>query len=160
MQGADQLERRLLGEHDHTIDGIERREEPGALGRGDVGPVAAFSQPPRRRVVIHSHDQRLTLGARRFEEGDVPDVQHVEHAIGEHDRTSLRRPPRGGGASRPDLARGVQSGSVALGCRWKVCTKSGSFTVSAYSVSIVIWRGLAERVIWRLLDASSGSPIS
>ena len=64
--------------------GLPRRSRPWRTGR----PRRALSlQPFRRLVAVDSHDQRPTQGTRGLQEPQVTDVEQVEDAVGEDNRS-------------------------------------------------------------------------
>src|SRR6266571_9402577 len=65
-EALDQRERRLLVEQHDTVDAGESGEQAGTLLPGHDGAIRPLSQASHRRVAVHTHDQRPTLGARRF----------------------------------------------------------------------------------------------
>src|SRR2546430_13391082 len=58
------LFRSLLVEQHDTVDAGEGGEQAGPLLPGHDGAIRPLSQASHRRVAVHTHDQRPTLGAR------------------------------------------------------------------------------------------------
>ena len=67
---VDELERSILGERNHEIDALERREHVSALGLGPDGTRRAF-QAADRRVSVHTDNERIPSGARGCQQVDV-----------------------------------------------------------------------------------------
>ena len=90
-QGADQLERRVLGERDDIIDAGQRGQDLQPLGQGEDRPLVPF-QPPHRSVVVDADDQQAALAAGELQQLDMAGMEQVEDAVGEDDRFVLARP--------------------------------------------------------------------
>ena len=81
---CDQVQGRVLVEHDDQVDeGIERKHV-GPLVLGDIGPGGAL-EPPDRGVGVQSQDEEIALAAGELQEVGVAIVEDVEAAVGEDD---------------------------------------------------------------------------
>src|SRR5436309_1377638 len=129
-EALDQRERRLLVEQHDTVDAGEGGEQAGPLLPGHDGAIRPLPQASHRRVAVHTHDERPTLGARRFEQRHVPHVEQVEHAVRERDRTALPLAPPGRVAGRPHRLAGahVTESSSRVAPRRSVQCSSGGVT--------------------------------
>src|SRR3989449_990124 len=137
-EALDQRERRLLVEQYDAVDAGEGGEQAGPLRPGHDGAVRPLSQASHRRVAVHTHDERPTLGARRFEQRHVPHVEQVEHAVREHDRTTLPLAPPGRVAGRAHLlagAHGTESSSRVAPRRSVQCSSGGVTSVVAITTN-------------------------
>ena len=70
----DQLERRVLLEHDDRVDHRERREHVRALGVVRTGRVGPLSRS-HGRVAVHADDERVALATRGEQHVDVPGME-------------------------------------------------------------------------------------
>jgi hypothetical protein len=68
---ADQLERRVLIEHDDRVNGLEGGEHVAPLRVASQRPLRAL-QAPRRRVAIETHDECIAKAPGADEEVDMP----------------------------------------------------------------------------------------
>src|SRR5207248_2133700 len=80
----DELEGRVLLEHDDGVDGLERGEHVGALGLA-AHRTARPLQAPNGCVAVQPDDERVTGAACAHEHVDVTRMQQVEDAVREHD---------------------------------------------------------------------------
>src|SRR2546427_7238616 len=137
-EALDQRERRLLVEQYDAVDAGEGGEQAGPLRPGHDGAVGRLPQASHRRVAVHTHDERPTLGARRFEQRHVPHVEQVEHAVREHDRTALPLAPPGRVAGRAHLLAGAhetESSSRVAPKRSVHCRRGGGTSVVAITTN-------------------------
>ena len=94
VERNDEVDRRERGEHGHPVgERIERT-------------VVALAEAPHRIVGIDGDHQRRAQCARLVEIGDVAAMQHVEHAVGEHERPRQPRDALERVSRRRDL-RGI-----------------------------------------------------
>jgi len=117
-QRGDEGPRGVGVEQHDAVDAAERREQAGAVRARHDGAVPALPEPAHGGVAVHADHERRALGTRGLQQAHVPDVQQVEHAVGEHDGAALALPPRGGlvgGAELGGSIQGSYSGWVALG---------------------------------------------
>ena len=103
-----------------TVTGRAVDFERGVALCQQLQPRILVVEPADGGVAVDPDHERVTLAPGGLEQLDVARVEQVEDAVGEHDRTGLRRAPTHGGVPRPDLGSGTQSGSVALGWNLKV----------------------------------------
>src|SRR5262249_21640810 len=84
-----------LGEEHDPVHARERREDFGALARGN-DRAARSLVAAHARVGVDGDDQAIAVAARLLEAPHVADVQQVEAAVGEDDAfaAALRRAPR------------------------------------------------------------------
>ena len=92
---------RFRKDHD-KIDRAESGQELRAVLGGKNRPALPL-HPSHAGIVIDSHDEHVGLPRCAFQVADVPDVQEVETATGERDRTS--GPTQVGGASNQLVSR-------------------------------------------------------
>src|SRR5512146_1524644 len=98
----DELERRILLELDDRVDHLERRQNIAPFGRRAHRSRWAF-EPADRVVAIHPDDQGLPFPPRPKQNVDVTRMEQIEHAVGEHDSTTLRVAPFAGLDPRHDF---------------------------------------------------------
>src|SRR5690349_8225276 len=115
--GSYQLERRVLVEPGHDLDGLESRDDGGAIREPIDGTVIAFSETLRRGVAVDCDQQRCAQRARFREIGGVSAMKDVEYAVREDQR------PRAGGEPRRKLLRRAD-----LRFEWRLHADSGYLT--------------------------------
>jgi hypothetical protein len=71
-----------LGKNHDVIDRAQSRDQLGAIGSRQDGPVGTLV-PAHRRIIVDRHDQAIGFAPGRFEVAHVPDVQQVESAVRE-----------------------------------------------------------------------------
>src|SRR5688500_4123507 len=74
LEKANQLERCVLVEHGHRIDGFERGENKGTLAFRTNWPVRSF-QPFHRGIAVDTHDEHVSMRTGADEHIDVPRVE-------------------------------------------------------------------------------------
>ena len=87
-QPGHQAVRGVLLEDDDVIDRSQSPEDLGALGGGHERTPAAF-EPTHGRVPVQSDEEDVTEPARGFQIADMPDVEQIEAAIGQHDALAV-----------------------------------------------------------------------
>ena len=87
----DQFERRVLVEHHHQVDRLERRQHFGARLLVRDRPTFAL-EPARRGVAVEPDHQPVAAGACLGQHLDVTRVNDVEAAVGEADAQALAPP--------------------------------------------------------------------
>ena len=96
---------RLVEAHD-PVHGAQRQEKLGTLALGQTWPAGSL-EGAYRGVAVEAHDEQVAEGPRRHEVTYVPDVQHVEAAVGEHHaRRAALRQRRGGAPHVLEIASG------------------------------------------------------
>src|SRR5207249_1794151 len=148
-EALDQRERRVLVEQYDAVDAGEGGEQAGPFLPGHDGAIRPLPQASHRRVAVHTHDERPTLGARRFEQRHVPHVEQVEHAVREHDRTTLPLAPPGRVAGRAQLlagAHGTESSSRVAPRRSVQCSSGGVTSVVAITTNRMALNRRFERM--------------
>ena len=88
---AEQLQRRVLIEHDHEIDRLERGEHLGARMHLLHRPPVAL-QALDRRIAVETDDEPVAGGTRLRQELDVAGMQEIEAAVGEADAQARPAP--------------------------------------------------------------------
>ena len=126
LERADQLQRRILIEHDNAVHARERGQHTRAFDRRDERAIGPLVESAHRGIAVHAHDERAAQGARLLEQRHMPDVKQIENPIGEYDGTGLGSAPTDRIFQRAD----AQSGSVALGWNRNVWLNSGRWTDS------------------------------
>ena len=130
----DELARRVGIERDDEVDRLERGQHGHPVRERIERTVAGLAEAPHRSVGIDRDDERRAQRARLVEAGDVPAVQHVEHAVGEHERTRQRADA----VERVAAARRSSRGSAARVSRpqpssWGQLVYSNSLTTRTTS---------------------------
>ena len=97
---ADDRHDVLRLEQDDVVHAAERRDDLGALGRGDDGPSGPLVCKRAEDVAVHRHDEEVALPARALEVAQVADVEQVEQAVRERDGGPGGESPRGAAAGR------------------------------------------------------------
>lgn len=129
---AHELERGILVEDGHRVDGLEAGEDIGAIGFAADGAIGAL-ETPNARVAVDTDDERIPPRARAAKKVEMSGMQQVEDTVGEDDASVLAFAPRAGARPVEDLARGIEVGQKVLstrGSKWISRTYSGSSTRS------------------------------
>ena len=79
----DQLGRGVLAEGRDEVDALDGADDPGPVGERVHRTFGAL-EPGDAVVAVQRHDQQVAQPAGLAQVGDVPAVQHVEAAVGEH----------------------------------------------------------------------------
>src|SRR5258708_22414343 len=130
-QRAHEPQRRVLVEHDDAVHDLEGREHVGAVRLRSGGAIGAL-EPANGRVAVEADDERVAEGARTEQHVDVPGMQEIEDAVGEHDAAGLVGTPGRGVTPRAHLRRGTtrrvitQKMPSACGLKRTSRTTSGS----------------------------------
>ena len=93
--------REVAEEHD-VVHAPQRVHQFGALGLADDRPIGAL-ELPHRRVVVDRDDEHVGFLRGALQVPEMPDVQQVEHAVGQRDR--LARGPVLRDAREQDVER-------------------------------------------------------
>ncbi|MNC86752.1 hypothetical protein D3C83_24270 [compost metagenome] len=99
FRGEDERERRLFLEPGDERHGLQRGGDGEPVFERVDRPVRSFTKFPGRGVGIEREQQARAQRARLREVGDVPAVEDVEHAVGEHQR------PHQAGNARGEVLR-------------------------------------------------------
>ena len=79
----------MLASEDHDeINGSQAGDQLRSLGLGKEGAARAL-EPADGGVRVDPHDEEISLAAGVLQVAEVPDVEQVEGAIGEHDGSSF-----------------------------------------------------------------------
>ena len=127
-----ELERSILVEHRHRVDGLETREHIGTLGFGADRSIGAL-QPPNAGIAVEADDEGIPTGARGTEDIEMAGMEQVEYTIGKDDASALPAAPLAGAIPVEDLARGIKGCQKLLstrGWKWISRTYNGSSTRS------------------------------
>jgi hypothetical protein len=89
LQDRNDLGGGVFLEGDNCVDACKGREQLASFVLWHEWPTFGLV-PANRRVGIHSYDQSLTQRTRLLEVANVPGVEQIEHAVGEHDCLSRR----------------------------------------------------------------------
>jgi hypothetical protein len=111
-----QLERGVLVEHRHRVDGLEAGEDVGTFDLAADGAVRTL-EAPDARVAVQPDDQRIASLPRTAKDVEMPRVQQVEYAVREDDAAGLLRTPLAGALPVENLARRVEGAQKVLSTR-------------------------------------------
>lgn len=115
----DELQRRILVEHGHGIDGLEGGEHIRAVGLTAHGALGAL-ETPHARIAVDADDERVATLARAAKYVDVAGMQQIEDAVREDDASALLLTPACGSGPVEDLAGRVEGAQKELSTRgWK-----------------------------------------
>ncbi len=92
LKKRDERVRAILAEDDHGVDAVESGENLGTLAFG-VDRAGGPFDCADRAVGTHSNDQRVAEAAGVLQLPQMPGVQQVEHACGEHDTPGFGAQP-------------------------------------------------------------------
>ena len=92
LNGLHQGKRGVGVKHHHGVHASKRCQQPCSICLSMDGPVIAFAQTPHAGVGIDADNQAIAFGRRRFQDGHVSHMEHVEHAVRECDLLALAPP--------------------------------------------------------------------
>ena len=87
--GLEQAQQRVdveLRKHDDVVHGPQRADELGPVGGGQDGTPRPLERP-HRLVAVDGDDQPVGLRLGTLQVADVADVEHIEAAVGQRDRS-------------------------------------------------------------------------